>query len=234
MASCDQGTVFEPVGTRFSIDLSGRLLDGRNLDGNGVSGQVAVFAADGRTPVPIDVDNILETDSEGRFSGAFEAVLTEPVILLRASASAPFLTTSKAFELDGGAVEADLYLSSTLITGHIMDPNGAPAVVDIWVMRDDGTGNFTPYEIAGGRDFIPPLPPSGVNFAVDSDVLGRFTVPVRIPDATFRLVLVVDRKTDVFESFLTDIIVTGGQDNMVPNITLQWRGPPASAEGGAP
>lgn len=131
------------------------------------------------------------------------------------------LTVSKAVRVGSGSVNAELYLLSTLISGHVEGPGGSPAEVDIWVMRDNGSGEFEPYAIAGGRDFLPPVPLSGVEFGWDTDPLGDFAIPVRVPDAVFRLVLVVDRNTDKFGSFLTDLFVASGQVNGVPEIMLE-------------
>jgi len=125
-------------------------------------------------------------------------------------------------------------MSSTLLSGRVLGPDGQGVVVDIWVMRDDGSGNFLPYAIAGGRDFIAPVPDSGVDFGIDTDDLGGYAIPVRIPDASFRLVFVVDTNTDRFDSFLTDQFVTGGQVNVVPTITLTPVSPAASNTGGGP
>lgn len=234
LGSCDRGAVFSPpAGTTFNITLTGRIADGSDLAGSGIPGQVAVLAADGSTPVLVDDDNLVDTDGAGVFSASFQAVLAEPVIVLEASAGAPFLPARHAYVVDAGPVDATLYVSSTLLSGRVLGLDGVPETVDIWVMRDDGAGNFLPYAIAGGRDFIPPVPESGVDFGIDTDVLGRFAIPVRIPDADFRLVFVVDTNTDRFESVLTDLFVTRGSNNTVPTITLAPLDPPAVVIGGS-
>ena len=228
--SCDRGEFFgPPETTTFDVSLSGRIVDGRDLREPGVAGQVAVMAPDGVTPVLVDDDHIIDTDAEGRFSATFQADLTEPTLVLEASASAPLLTGRHAVAIDAGPVDVSLFLSSTLLSGTVLGPDGRPAVVDIWIMRDDGSGNFVPYEITGGRDFIPPVPETGVNFGMDSDVLGGYSIPIRVPGAAFRLVFVVDTNTDAFSSFLTDVFVTGGIENRVPTITLESVSAPSSS-----
>lgn len=222
LSSCDRGQVLgPPEATTFDVALSGSIVDGRSLSEPGIAGQVAVFTSDGVTPVLVDDDHIIDSDASGRFSATFEADLTEPILVLRASASAPFLTSRHAVAIDAGPVDVSLYLSGTLLSGTVLGPDDRPAVVDIWIMRDDGSGNFLPYAIAGGRDFIAPVPETGVNFGIDTDVLGGYAIPVRGPDTAFRLVFVVDTRTDVFNSFLTDLFVSGGIDNRVPTITLE-------------
>lgn len=228
LSACDEGRIFQPPGAQVTIVLRGALLDGRDLEARPVAGSVALFQSDGTTPVPVDGDNVVEARADGTFSASFEAFLADSILVLVASASPPFLPVSKAVRVGAGPLELPLYLSSALITGHVTGPDGAPASVDIWVMRDDGAGNFQPYAIAGGRDFIPPVPASGVEFGVDTDALGDFAVPVRVPEATFRLVLVVDRNTDKFGAFLTDVFVRSGKVNRVPDIVLQPASPPGS------
>lgn len=228
LMACDEGRIFEPAGEQFTITLMGALTDGRDLEGNPVAGSVGVFRSDRATPIMVDDDNVIEVDADGSFQANFEAFLTDSIIVLVATSGPPFLPASKAVRVGSGPASAELYVSSTLITGHVEGLDGRPAEVDIWVMRDDGSGMFVPYEIAGGRDFIPPVPLSGMKFGIDTDRLGDFAIPVRVPDAQFRLVFVVDRETDKFASLLTDLFVASGQANRVPDITLQPASPPPS------
>lgn len=222
--ACDLGSIAQPEsqGEQFRFSLTGRVLDGRTLAAEPIAGRVALFQSDGRTRLqPILGEAVITVGPDGRFQQQIEAVFLEPVLVLTATADGPFLPTSLAVRVNGDNVTADLYLSSTLIVGHVDGPDGRPAPVDIWVLRDAGTGNFTPYEVAGGRDFIAPVPPSGLKFGVDTDALGNFAIPVRIPDATFRFVLVVDRNTDRFASKLVDQFITANQTNRIPTIQLE-------------
>ncbi len=229
LTACDEGQIFQPPGAQFSVTLTGALFDGRDLERRPLAGTVALFQSDKTTPVTVDGDNVIEVGANATFQASFEAFLTNRILVLTATAPAPFLPVSKAVRVGSGPVDVELYLSSTLISGHVEGPNGMPAEVDIWVMRGDaGSGDFTPYAIAGGRDFIPPVPLSGIEFGFDTDALGDFAIPVRVPDAGFRLVFVVDRNTDKFASFLTDLFVTSGQDNRVADITLEAAAPAGS------
>lgn len=229
LTACDEGQILQPPGAQFSVTLTGALLDGRDLERRPLAGTVALFQSDKTTPVTLDGDNVIEVGANGTFQASFEAFLTDPILVLTATAPAPFLPVSKAVRVGSGPVDAELYLSGTVLSGHVEGPDGMPAEVDIWVMRDDaGSGDFTPYAIAGGRDFIPPVPPSGIEFGFDTDALGDFAIPVRVPEADFRLVFVVDRNTDKFASFLTDLFVTSGQDNRVVDIRLEAAAPAGS------
>lgn len=227
LGSCEEAPVFQPAGTRFVVDLRGTVFDGRAPAGTGVPGRVAVFTADGRTPVRVDEDHILETDPDGRFAIILDASLPEPVLVLEATAHGPLLPVRKAFDVGASPVRADLYLSTTLITGHLSNPDGAPGMGDIWVLRDQGDGDFLPFEFAGGRAFRPPLPPGNLRFGLDTDALGNFTISVGGPDARFRLIFFLDRTEVRPESFLTawtDVFVTEGQENRVTPIRLMRAG----------
>ncbi len=224
VAGCDEGEVFQaPPGPEGSqVEVEGRVVDGRDLAGHGTPATVRVRRLSDEAVLASAA-----TDAEGRFSLNVPREAGASLARLEAEAGAPFLPVSRAIFLDRGDVVIDLATSSTLVTGKAVGADGSPADVDFWIFREDTPDLFNPYPVAGGRDFIPPIPASGMMFGLDTDPLGNFTIPIRVPDAMFRLVFAVDRNTDRFATQEVKLFVAPGVVNQLPgSVTLAAPGPP--------
>ncbi len=232
-------------GAASTVTLMGQVFDGRTLEPRDAEGlvigppspltaRIQVFSEDGSTLRTL----LAETDTNA--DGTFEIEFTTPesVVMVMASKEG-FQPVTWTVQTKDGFGTADFYLSNTLITGNLIGPDGKPALTDIWVQRCekscDDPANFTPYEITGGRDFNfnPPDQSSTTNprFGIDTDVMGHFNIPVRIPDAEFNLVIAVDTNTDKFatlnllqEPDIGPLFVPG--DTTIETGTFQLEAPP--------
>lgn len=234
-----------PVST---TTLMGQVFDGRTLEPRDNEG----FVIGPPTPLTahIEVFNegdmtlrtiLAETDTNA--DGTFEIEFTRPesVVMVMASKEG-FQPVTWTVQTTDGFGTVEFYLSNTLITGNLIGPDGKPAVTDIWVQRCeescDDPANFTPYEITGGRDFNfnPPDQSTTTNprFGIDTDIMGNFNIPIRIPDAEFNLIIAVDTNTDKFatlnllqEPDIGSIFVPA--DTTIDAGTRQLNAPPGAA-----
>jgi hypothetical protein len=212
-------------GTFSAATLTGQVFDGRTLEPRGDDGfvigpplpltaHVQVLSGGGMTLSTLsaenDTNNGLLGETDTNDDGTFEIEFIPPtfpdsMVMVMASKEG-FEPVTWAVQISGGLGSIDFYLSNTLLTGNLIGPDGKPAVTDIWVQRCeescDDPANFTPYEITGGRDFnFNPSDQSTTTnprFGVDTDIMGYFNIPIRIPDAEFNLVIAVDTNTNKF------------------------------------
>jgi len=199
-------------GSAPSGTISGRVGDGTQTDFKAVQANVDVLDATGKTLASG------ATDANGDYSvkvpGSSPALLT---VRARPTALATYRAISKKLDFLGSA-RVDLFPSPTLLTGTTVDSNGTPRSVDIWVFREQtpGQGDFMPYDIAGGRDFLPPAVMMNAKFGFDTGPDGTFEIPIRVPDGNFRLVFAVDRKTEMVATTVVESFVTGNANNVAP------------------
>ncbi len=225
----------EPGGGAVSTaTLMGQVFDGRTLEPRDNEGFVIGPPSPLTAHIQVfneDVSTLLgesETSEDGTFEIEFNpSTFPDSVVMVTASKEG-FQTVTWTVQISGGVSSVDFYLSNTLITGNLIGPDGKPAVTDVWVKRCeescDDPANFIPYEITGGRDFNfnPPNQPTTTNprFGIDTDFMGNFNIPIRIPNADFELIIAVDTNTTKFATLDTFIDPNIGPKFVPANTTV--------------
>lgn len=172
------------VTREVALRLTGRVLDGNDLNGSGLTSATQLRLYDGDTGLPIalpDGSNVVAVAPGGSYSiQAMVAATTQHIVV---SAGEPsndgVMPAYVALAIaTNGTIDQSLTfrLARTALSGRVRDLRGAPAVIDLGVRN-----GASPYAIAGGRDVLPggAFPPTGVPHRIVSDSLGYYYVPLR-------------------------------------------------------
>jgi glucose/arabinose dehydrogenase/PKD repeat protein len=177
----DFTTATVDVGRTVTLRISGRVFNGRNLNGSGLSRATQLRLYDGDTGTPAllaNGTNIVSVPAGGAFSfqGTVSVTRNHVVISAGEPTNDSVLPAHTALAIPaGGTIDRSLnfWLSNTALSGRVRDTRGQPAIIDIGV-RYGGR----PYAIAGARDVLVGAP-TGVAHRVVSDALGYYYIPLR-------------------------------------------------------
>lgn len=199
--------------------IVGRVGDGRQVAFAPIQAQVDVLSATGT------LIGSATTDANGNYTVSMPALGAPGLVTVRATptaaAQAGYQPIQRKINFLGSA-SVDLYPSSTVLRGALLDTNANPVSADLWVFREAtaGKGDFMPYPLGDGRDFLPPAPSMNSKFGWDTGPDGSFQIPVQMPNANFRLTIVVDRKNEMLTNTSTDFFVTPNVINDVATPAL--------------
>ncbi len=184
----DSETVQVTVRSGTNLRLSGNVLDGRSVAAGGLptSTELRLYQADGRTSLAFAggtgaAGNAIAVAAGGAFDVTVNVELTGCGVVVTAGEPSGdgVQSATRGIAIPCGAsshsAALTFVLSGTMIRGVAMDTRGEPARVDLGVAQGE-PGNFL--DVAGGRDFLPPIPASGVLHRVESDELGYYSIPL--------------------------------------------------------
>ncbi len=194
------------------VDLSGTIFDGRAARSRALASatEIRLFQLNGATPLPFPggtgaAGNARLVPAGGQLSLVATVALTHCGLVIAAGGSASDglqpAVRALTISCEATAHSADVYfyLSDAALSGRVTDTLGRPARVDLGVSAG-APGNLL--AVAGGRDFLSPIPLSGVAHRVESDRYGYYYVPVPFAHAgsDLHLDVAVDTNQDVFLS----------------------------------
>lgn len=208
----DTTTVDVTTNQATIVELSGTIFDGRDIVAQGlpVSTELRLYQLDGLTPLSFPggggaLGNAQPVPVGGQFNFAAQVELTDCGMVVSAGEQqanglhAAFRGIAITCDSPSHAETLDFYLSSAALSGRVADTLGMPARVDLGVSRSAPGSLFA---IAGGRDFLPPVPFSGVAHRVESDDLGYYYIPIpsAAADTDFHIDVVGDTSADLYLS----------------------------------
>lgn len=199
-----QVTVHQPT----LVNLVGTVRDGRDLSGQSLATELRLYQSDGLTPLPFQdgggtYSNTYFVPTSGAFDLTVVVELTDCGLVVSAGEPevAGIHTAYRGVRIPCGSsthsATLDFYLSDTVIAGQVVDTSKSPARVDL------GTARLVPgsfFEVAGGRDFRPPIPLSGVLHRIESDDFGYYYIPIPIGagGANFYIDVATDTNQSVY------------------------------------
>ncbi len=196
------------VSNQTNLTLSGRIYDGRTLDGSplGVATRLRLYREDAQTPLSFPGGqgpdgNEIAIASGGEIDTTISVEVPGSAVVITAGEDTAELQFARAGFAVSGAThrqELSFYLASVAQRGRVLDSRNNPAQVDIGVARQ------TPadlYAMAGARDYLSSsgISASGVNHRIVSDSLGYYYLPLR-DQGQYYIDAVADTNGDTYTS----------------------------------